>query len=76
MRRDWSSCVLGDQRPQQARGKLEAVVDSSTFFILSGGVWFNLATGEIQSRVHLYWRLKRPATGEDLAKVKRGRRLA
>ena len=76
MRRDWSSCVECDQRPQQARGKLEAVVGPPTFVVESGGVWIDRATGEIQSRVHLYWRLKRPATGEDLAKLKRARRLA
>ena len=69
-------CVDCDQRPQQARNKLEAILGPPTLVVESGGVWIDPATGEIQSRVHLYWRLKRPATGEDLAKLKRARRLA
>jgi hypothetical protein len=64
-----------DARPQQARQKLEAILGPATIVVRSGGRWTN-GNGEIEDRLHLHWRLKEPAEGEDLKKLKKARDLA
>src|SRR4029453_15166613 len=69
-------CVEGDQNAVLAGRKLEAVLGPPTLVVESGGVWSDPATGGVQNKAHIYWRLTRAATGEDLERLKRARRLA
>jgi hypothetical protein len=59
-----------DQRPQQAKQKLEQILGPATFVVASGGKWTDPDTGQIQDKLHLHWRLRVPASGADLAKLK------
>lgn len=43
-----------DQRPLEARLKLEALLGPATATVESGGEWINQATGEIEPKVHLH----------------------
>ena len=47
-----------DEAPEAAREKLEVLLGETTIAIESGGEWMDEATGEIQPKVHLHWRLK------------------
>ena len=51
-----------DQRPAKARQTLEALLGPATAVVASGGEWTNPETGEIEPKVHLHWRLKKPTT--------------
>jgi len=51
-----------DQAPQAARSTLEALLGPATAVVESGGEWINPATGEIEPKVHLHWRLKTPTS--------------
>ena len=68
--------VESDTRPRQARAKLEALLGPATFVIRSGGVWTDPATGETEDKLHLHWRLRTPARGDALVRLKRARDLA
>lgn len=68
--------VDGDQKPAEARRRLEAVLGPPTLVVESGGLWCEPGTGTLQPKLHLYWRLTEPATGSDLARLKRARLLA
>jgi hypothetical protein len=51
------------------------VIGPPTVVVVSGGVWLN--GGAPEDKLHLHWRLARPARGEDaLARLKKARRLA
>ncbi|MGO8918024.1 MAG: hypothetical protein ACLQJR_19140 [Stellaceae bacterium] len=64
-----------DECPQAARGKLEAILGPATTVIRSGGVW-NDGNGGTQDKLHLHWRLAKPAQGRgDLEKLKRAREI-
>ena len=66
-----------DQNPSAARDKLEALLGPATVVVESGGEWTNPETGEIEPKVHLHWRLKKPAaTVEELAMLYEARALA
>ena len=65
-----------DQQPEQAKAKLDQILGPATFVVASGGKWTDAATGEIQDKLHLHWRLCVPARGADLAKLKQARNLA
>jgi hypothetical protein len=66
-----------DQLPQQARQTLEAILGAPTVAVESGGEWTNPNTGEVEPKVHLHWRLKKPtATPDEHAVLKEARRLA
>jgi hypothetical protein len=66
-----------DQRPQEARARLEQILGPATLVVSSGGTWIDSETGEIQPKRHLHWRLRKPAQGSGtLAKLKRARDLA
>ena len=41
---------------------LEALLGTATAVVASGGEWINPETGEIEPKVHLHWRLKKPAS--------------
>jgi hypothetical protein len=65
-----------DQHPHQARAMLEAVLGPATIVVRSGGKWTDPGTGEIHDKLHLHWRLRIPARGDDLPVLKRARDLA
>jgi hypothetical protein len=65
-----------DQKPRAALEALERLLGCATLVIRSGGVWTNPTTGEIEDKLHAHWRLKKPARGADIAKLKQARRLA
>jgi DNA polymerase III delta prime subunit len=65
-----------DQHALEARRKLSEILGEPTVAVLSGGKWLDPATGEIQDKRHLHWRLKIPATGEALKELKRARDIA
>lgn len=59
-----------DQHPLEAQAKLQGILGQPTAVVRSGG------SGIAEDRRHLHWRLKTPAMGEDLKKLKRARALA
>jgi hypothetical protein len=64
-----------DQHPEEARQKLQEVLGEATAIVRSGGQWVN-GGGEAEDKLHLHWRLREPATGEGLKKLKHARDLA
>jgi hypothetical protein len=62
-----------DERPCEAKAKLEEILGPVTLAVKSGGQWKDPATGELQDKLHLHWRLSTPARGEELAKLKQAR---
>jgi hypothetical protein len=65
-----------DQKPQEARQKLEPLFGPATIVVASGGRWLDPDTGELQQKLHLHWRLNEPARDVDLARLKEARKLA
>ena len=65
-----------DQHPYMARAKLEEILGPATIVVRSGGKWTDPATGESQDKLHLHWRLRPPARGDDLPALKRARDMA
>lgn len=66
-----------DERPEEARTKLAAILGPPTVVVASGGTWTDPDTGEVEAKLHLHWRLKVPtADAAGHAKLKRGRQLA
>jgi hypothetical protein len=65
-----------DQCPHEAPAKLESILGPATIVVRSGGKWVDPQTGELQDKLHLHWRLRLPAQGGDLAKLKQARDLA
>jgi len=66
-----------DQTPAAARATLEALLGPATVVVESGGEWINGETGEIEPKLHLHWRLKKPAaTPLELALLYQARALA
>ena len=66
-----------DDDPQAARTTLGKLLGLPTMVVQSGGEWINPATGEIEPKLHIHYRLKEPARDKDaLAKLKAARKLA
>jgi hypothetical protein len=66
-----------DQNPQAARATLEALLGSATVVVESGGEWTNPKTGQVEPKVHLHWRLKKPtSTQKEHDLLKEARTLA
>src|SRR5262245_9522119 len=66
-----------DQHPHEARRALEDVLGPATLVVRSGGRWCDPETGDVENKLHVHWRLARPACGsENLARLKRARDLA
>jgi hypothetical protein len=63
-----------DEQPLQARAALEAILGAATVVVRSGGRFIN--GGEPEDKLHLHWRLAKPARGDDLKKLKEARDLA
>ena len=51
-----------DHAPRDARSEAGSTARPATAIVESGGEWINPATGEIEPKVHLHWRLKKPTT--------------
>ena len=62
-----------DQNPAEARATLERLLGPATVVVRSGGRWKNPASGNDEDKIHLHWRLARPARGAELVKLKRAR---
>ena len=69
-------CVECDSNPKTAQQKLEAVLGPATIVVASGGQWVDPKTGQVENKVHLYWRLREPAAGDALKTLRQARRLA
>jgi hypothetical protein len=65
-----------DTRPLEAATKLEKLLGPPTLIVRSGGKWTDPATEQAYDKLHLHWRLRLPARGNDLAKLKQTRDLA
>jgi hypothetical protein len=65
-----------DQHPRASLEGLERLLGFATLVVRSGGEWVNPTTGEVEDKLHAHWRLKEPARGADIAKLKRARRIA
>lgn len=65
-----------DQCPIAALGILQRLLGPPTVVVESGGIWTNPETGAAESKLHLHWRLSKPASGADLKPVKEARRMA
>jgi hypothetical protein len=66
-----------DMHAQEGQAKLEQLLGAATVVVESGGEWIDPDTGELKPRLHVHYRLKVPARGEEaLAKLKMARELA
>lgn len=65
-----------DQRALEARATLEDILGPATLVVRSGGTWTDPESGEVCDKLHLHWRLRRPARGADLATLKQARDIA
>ena len=66
-----------DQSPYAACAALEALLGAATAVVTSGGEWTDPQTGEIEPKVHLHWRLKKPtSTKAEHELLKEARTLA
>ena len=59
--------------PAEARATLERLLGPATVVVRSGGRWKNPGSGNDEDKIHLHWRLARPARGAELVKLKRAR---
>ena len=64
-----------DKHPQQARATLEKLLGPATIVVASGGESANPDTGEIEPKLHLHWRLQKPARGDDRKVLEQARRF-
>ncbi|MAN78363.1 MAG: hypothetical protein CML24_14545 [Rhizobiales bacterium] len=65
-----------DERPTHCAASLEAILGKPTLIVASGGVW-TASDSTKHDKLHLYWRLKAPATTpEELAELNLARKLA
>jgi hypothetical protein len=65
-----------DAHPQAARRRLEGLLGSATVVVASGGMWLDPATGELEPKLHMHYRLTKPARGDEREFLGRARRLA
>lgn len=66
-----------DATPGAARDLLQSLLGPATVVVASGGEWPDPATGEMQPKLHLHWRLTEPTReAEDHARLKMARQLA
>ena len=66
-----------DATPAAARERLEGLLGPATVIVASGGEWMNPATGVIEAKLHLHWRLTEPTReASDHMRLKLARALA
>ncbi len=54
-----------DEAPFAARARLEGLLGPATLVVASGSDWIDAATGEVQPKLHLHWRLSEPTRTAD-----------
>ncbi len=54
-----------DARPSQAHADLVPILGEPTLAVASGGRWVDPDTGELEDKLHLYWRLAAPTRTEE-----------
>jgi hypothetical protein len=64
-----------DEHPDEALNRLEEILGPATLIVKSGGQWID-PDDTPRDKLHLHWRLNRPAMGNQLARLKQARRLA
>ena len=64
-----------DEKPQAARALLEKLLGPATIVVASGGEWLNPDTGELEPKLHLHWRLRKPAREDDRGRLEEARKL-
>jgi hypothetical protein len=64
-----------DKRPHEAKQLVENVIGPATLVVASGGKWI-APDGTAQPKLHLHWRLDKPAFGAELSRLKVARKLA
>ena len=66
-----------DERPDEARWKLEEILGPATSSFAAAASWVDPADGSPHDKLHLHWRLQKPAMDRDaLTKLKQARELA
>jgi putative DNA primase/helicase len=66
-----------DKNPSAARARLRPLLGEPTIVVASGGEWCNPETGELEPKLHIYWRLATPARSEEDQKaLKHARNMA
>lgn len=66
-----------DSNPKQALVQLEQLIGMPTMVVASGGEWTCPDTGELQPKLHIHWRLKRPSqTPDEHARLREAREIA
>ena len=66
-----------DAAPNAALSQLEQLIGPPTVVVASGGEWLCPQTGEIQAKLHIHYRLKRPSqTAEEHAWLREAREIA
>jgi hypothetical protein len=66
-----------DANPAGALADLRGLLGTPTAVVASGGEWTDPTTGEVQAKLHVYYRLSEPTrTAEDHARLKAARRYA
>jgi hypothetical protein len=65
-----------DAHPQAARRRLEQLLGPATVVVASGGVWLDPTTGQSEPKLHVHYRLSRPARGDERELLQKARRLA
>jgi RecA-family ATPase len=64
-----------DAKPQAARALLEKMLGPPTIAVESGGEWLNTDTGELEPKLHLHWRLRKPAREDDRVRLEEARKF-
>ena len=54
-----------DANPQEALAAVENVLGPATLVMISGSVWTNPETGELEDKLHAHWRLRQPTSKPD-----------
>ncbi len=66
-----------DATPGAARARLEGLLGPATVVVASGGEWIDPASGEVEPKLHLHWRLTEPTREHaDHALLKQARQIA
>lgn len=66
-----------DERPEQARERLEDLLGPAPLVIASGGIWRDPESGALHDKLHLHWRLTEPTREPaDHMRLKEARRRA
>jgi hypothetical protein len=66
-----------DEKAEAARIKLTTLLGEATVVVASGGQWLNPETKQLEPKLHLHWRLRKPTrTKEEHEKLRAAREAA